>query len=78
MRCQRITREEERAVKSLEELTNMSDIELSSQLQQLKEQLFKARMTHAQTPLKNPLRMRTLRRQIARVGTLLKARQQAG
>jgi len=47
--------------------------ELRADLHKTREQYFKMRFRHATAPLKNPLELRSLRRQVARLETLLKA-----
>jgi large subunit ribosomal protein L29 len=45
--------------------------ELKSKLLEAKEKLFKLKFAHKVTPVKNPLEIRILRRQIARVNTII-------
>lgn len=58
--------------KQFEELKNMSKEELLSKLEELKKELFNAKLRHLTVTLKNPLLIRNLRRDIARVKTLLR------
>ena len=46
--------------------------ELSSRFEESKEKLFHLKFGHKTTPLKNPLEIRYLRRQIARILTIIK------
>ena len=48
--------------------------ELRGDLHKSREQYFKLRFRHRSAPLKNPLELRGLRRQVARLETLLKAK----
>lgn len=58
--------------KQFEELKNMSKEELLNKLEELKKELFNAKLKHSAVPLKNPLLIRNLRRDIARVKTLIR------
>ena len=46
--------------------------ELRADLHKTREQYFKMRFRHATAPLKNPLELRSLRRQVARLETFVK------
>lgn len=59
-------------MKSKEDVANMSKVELESKLFQTKESLFRARVSNAGGTLSNPLKIRNLRRKIARIKTALK------
>ncbi|MFH1283911.1 MAG: 50S ribosomal protein L29 [bacterium] len=50
---------------------NLTKLELESKLFQTKESMFQARMSNSNGTLKNPLKIRSLRRKIARIKTLL-------
>ncbi|MEW6309148.1 MAG: 50S ribosomal protein L29 [Bacillota bacterium] len=63
-----------RALKELKELT---DEELRRKLRSLKEELFNLRFQHATGQLDNPLRLREVKRSIARVQTLVRQRELA-
>lgn len=63
-----------RALKELKELT---DEELRRKLRSLKEELFNLRFQHATGQLDNPLRLREVKRNIARVQTLVRQRELA-
>lgn len=54
------------------ELRKMTAEELSKELLELKEQLFKLRFQHATNQLENPMELKTVRREIARVKTILR------
>ena len=60
-----------KATKFTEELRNMSAEELTAKLKELKEELFNLRFQHAINQLDNPQRMVEVKRNIARVMTIL-------
>jgi len=53
------------------EMKNMSEAELSVKLAEFKDKIFKLKFRHSAAPLKNGLEIRSLRRNIAKVKTLL-------
>ena len=53
------------------ELREMTDVELAKQLKDLKAELFNLRFQHAINQLENPLRIDTVKKDIARVMTVL-------
>ncbi len=55
------------------ELREMSNAELTKKLAELKEELFNLRFQHAINQLDNPGRIETVKRDIARVNTVLRA-----
>ena len=57
------------------EFKNMTDVELTKKLQELKSALLNLRFRHASGQLENPVSIRTCKRDIARVNTELRARQ---
>lgn len=57
------------------EFHGLSDAELSKKLKDLKSELFNLRFRHASNQLENPLSIRTCKRDIARVNTEIRARQ---
>jgi len=60
------------AGKSFRELENLSPVELELRLSELREQLFTHRFRNSMRQLDDPLKIRTARRNIARVLTLLR------
>ncbi|MEP7028578.1 MAG: 50S ribosomal protein L29 [Candidatus Eisenbacteria bacterium] len=60
------------AGKSLRELDNLSPVELELRLGELREQLFSLRFRNSMRQLDDPLKIRSARRDIARVLTLLR------
>ena len=51
------------------EFHNMTDVELAEKLKELKSELFNLRFQHAINQLDNPLRIKAVKRDIARVKT---------
>ncbi len=60
------------------EIRDKSIAELNDELVALKEELFKLRFQHATNQLENPLKLVTVRRNIARVKTILRERELKG
>ncbi len=56
----------------LREMRELSVDELQTKEAELKDQLFKLRFQHALGQLENPLKVKTIRKDIARIKTLLK------
>jgi large subunit ribosomal protein L29 len=56
----------------LNELRNMSKEELLTKLEEMKKRLFELKLKHSVFKIKNPLEIRNLRRDIARVNTILR------
>ena len=54
------------------DLREMNMAELTLELQELKSELFKLRFQHATNQLENPLRLSAVRRDIARVKTIMR------
>ena len=57
------------------ELREMTDVELNKQLKDLKAELFNLRFQHAINQLDNPIRIETVKKDIARVMTVLAEKQ---
>ena len=55
----------------------MTDVELNNELANLKAQLFKLRFQSATNQLDNPLQIKSVRKDIARVKTVLRERELA-
>ena len=53
------------------ELRDMTDVELEKKLKDLKAELFNLRFQHAINQLENPLRIDTVKKDIARVMTVM-------
>ncbi len=58
-----------------EEIRDLTDIEIGEQLAQTKEELFRLRFRGATQELENPALLRQLRRDIARLNTILRERE---
>ena len=58
-------------VRELQQLRELTEIELDRKLSDLKKDLFNLRMQHATNQLDNPIRIRETRHDIARVKTLI-------
>ncbi len=60
------------------EVRKMSSSELEAKLADLKKDLFTLRMQHATNQLDNPVRISMVRKDIARVQTIIREKQRAG
>jgi large subunit ribosomal protein L29 len=60
------------------EVREKSIVELNSELAELKEELFKLRFAHATNQLDNPMKLKGVKRDIARVKTVLRERELKG
>jgi large subunit ribosomal protein L29 len=60
------------------EIREKTIIELNGELVELKQELFKLRFQHATNQLENPLKLRSVKRDIARVRTVLRERELKG
>ena len=54
------------------ELREMSNAELTKKLAELKEELFNLRFQHAINQLENPKRIKAVKKDIARISTIIK------
>ena len=54
---------------------NLSADELRSELNQLRDKQFKLRFKHRVTPLSNPLELRAIRRNVARLESWIRAKE---
>ena len=59
-------------VKEIKELQGLTVEELNTKLSELKEELFNLRFRHATGQLENPVSLRNVKRDIARVQTILR------
>ena len=57
------------------EIVNLTDEELNKKLHELKTELFNLRFRHASGQLENPLSINLVKKDIARVNTVIRARQ---
>ena len=53
----------------------MTDVELRAELDKMKQELFNLRFQHVTGQLENPLRMREVKRNIARVKTIIREKE---
>ena len=60
------------------EMREKSILELNDELVALKEELFKLRFQHATNQLDNPIKLKGVKRDIARVRTILRERELKG
>jgi len=60
-----------------EEIREMSDADIKTRIGELEEERFRLRFRSATEPLEDPLRLRWIRRDIARLKTLLHERELA-
>lgn len=58
-----------------QELHNMTNEELSTKLKELKTELFNLRFRHASGQLDNPMTIATVKKDIARVNTVIRERE---
>lgn len=55
----------------------MTEVELNSELAKMKKELFNLRFQHVTGQLENPVKMREVKREIARVKTILREKELA-
>ena len=60
------------------EVRKLSSADLEKKLTELKEDLFQLRLQHATNQLENPVRINEVKRDIARVKTIIREQQLAG
>ena len=58
-------------MKKVKELTDMTTVELQQQLEDAKKELFTLRLQQISGQLENPLRIRAVRRSVARIKTIM-------
>ena len=61
----------------LNKMRSMTEAELNAELQSMKKELFNLRFQHVTGQLENPVKMRELKRDIARVKTVLREKELA-
>ena len=62
----------------IKELRKLSDAELKTKIRETKEELFTKRMQQANGTLEKPTELRTLRKNVAKMKTILKERELDG
>ena len=61
----------------LKKMRDMTEVELNTELSKMKKELFNLRFQHATGQLENPVQMRELQRNIARVKTIIREKELA-
>ena len=61
----------------LKKMREMTEVELNSELARMKKELFNLRFQHVTGQLENPVKMREVKREIARVKTILREKELA-
>ena len=61
----------------LKKMRDMTEIELNPELSKMKKELFNLRFQHATGQLENPVKMRELKKDIARVKTIIREKELA-
>ena len=61
----------------LKKMRDMTGAELNTELSKMKQELFNLRFQHATGQLENPIQMRELKRDIARVKTIIREKELA-
>jgi len=62
---------------NIEEIRDLSDEEIRERIQEMKEELFRLRFRTTTAELENPMLLRTLRRDVARMQTVIRERELA-
>lgn len=62
----------------LSKIREMTELELNSELLKMKQELFNLRFQHVTGQLENPIKMRDLKRDIARVKTIIREKELNG
>ena len=56
-------------------MREMTDVELNAELEKMKKELFNLRFQHVTGQLENPVKMREVKRNIARVKTIIREKE---
>ena len=59
----------------LNKIREMNDVELNAELDKMKQELFNLRFQHVTGQLDNPVKMREVKRNIARVKTIIREKE---
>ena len=59
----------------LNKMREMTDVELNAELDKMKKELFNLRFQHVTGQLENPVQMREVKRDIARVKTIIREKE---
>ena len=61
----------------LKKMREMTEVELNNELAKMKKELFNLRFQHVTGKLENPVKMREVKREIARVKTIIREKELA-
>ena len=61
----------------LKKMRDLTEVELNTELDKMKKELFNLRFQHVTGQLENPVKMRELKRDIARVKTIIREKELA-
>ena len=61
----------------LKKMRELTEVELKAELEKMKKELFNLRFQHVTGQLENPVKMRELKREIARVKTIIREKELA-
>ena len=61
----------------LKKMREMTEVELNSELAKMKKELFNLRFQHVTGQLENPVKMREVKREIARMKTIIREKELA-
>ena len=61
----------------LKKMREMTEVELNNELTKMKKELFNLRFQHVTGQLENPVKMREVKREIARVKTIIREKELA-
>ena len=61
----------------LNKIREMTDVELNAELDKMKQELFNLRFQHVTGQLENPVKMREVKKNIARVKTIIREKELA-
>lgn len=59
----------------IEKMREMTEIELNAEVKKLKNELFNLRFQHVTGQLENPIKMRDIKKQIARAKTIIREKE---
>jgi large subunit ribosomal protein L29 len=59
----------------IEKMREMTEVELNAEFKKLKNELFNLRFQHVTGQLENPIKMRDIKKEIARVKTILREKE---
>jgi large subunit ribosomal protein L29 len=62
---------------NVEKVREMNDLELQAELKKMKNELFNLRFQHVTGQLENPIKLRDVKRDIARVKTIIREKELA-